>query len=146
MSDALTDTIVIEKSPRNYSAYAPDIPGCVATGKTLRELINNMADAIEFHFDGLREDGLPIPESTTIATTLHAHLSAIGSKSGKATAARMTEEERHARAVKAGSAGGRGRQRFEKAVDTISVATKVRRVAEPNRGHRKGTTSAVKAK
>jgi predicted RNase H-like HicB family nuclease len=54
--------IVIERADGNLSAYAPDIPGCVATGATLAEVRARMADAIAMHLDGLREDGLPIPE------------------------------------------------------------------------------------
>lgn len=54
--------IVIEKSENNYAAYAPDLPGCVATGKTVKETEREMQSAIEFHLRGMREDGLPIPE------------------------------------------------------------------------------------
>ena len=53
--------IVIEKADGNYSAYAPDLPGCVATGKTPQEAEENMREAIRFHLDGLIEDGLPVP-------------------------------------------------------------------------------------
>ncbi len=53
--------IVIEKADGNYSAHAPDLPGCVATGETPREAEENMREAIRFHLDGLIEDGLPIP-------------------------------------------------------------------------------------
>jgi predicted RNase H-like HicB family nuclease len=53
--------IVIEKAESNYSAYAPDLPGCVATGATLEEVESEMREAIAFHVEGLREDGLPIP-------------------------------------------------------------------------------------
>lgn len=53
--------IVIESAGSNYSAYAPDLPGCVATGATVAEAEQNMRDAIEFHLDGMREDGTPIP-------------------------------------------------------------------------------------
>jgi predicted RNase H-like HicB family nuclease len=53
--------VVIEKAGGNYSAYAPDLPGCVATGKTLEETERNMHDAIRLHLQGLQEDGLPIP-------------------------------------------------------------------------------------
>ena len=53
--------IVIEKAEGNYSAYAPDLPGCVATGATIEEVVSEMRDAIIFHVEGLREDGLPIP-------------------------------------------------------------------------------------
>jgi len=53
--------IVIEKAAGNYSAYVPDLPGCVATGATIEEAEAEIREAIEFHLDGLREDGLPIP-------------------------------------------------------------------------------------
>lgn len=53
--------IVIEKAEGNYSAYVPDLPGCVATGATLEEVETQIREAIEFHLDGLREDGLPVP-------------------------------------------------------------------------------------
>lgn len=53
--------IVIEKAEGNYSAYVPDLPGCVATGATVREVESQIREAIEFHLEGLREDGLPIP-------------------------------------------------------------------------------------
>ncbi len=58
--------IVIEKAEGNYSAYAPDLPGCVTTGATLEETEQNMREAIAFHLEGLREDGLPIPAPSTI--------------------------------------------------------------------------------
>lgn len=54
--------VVIEKAEKNYSAYVPDLPGCVATGATLAQVETEIREAIEFHIEGLREDGLPIPE------------------------------------------------------------------------------------
>ena len=59
--------IVIEKADGNYSAYSPDLPGCVATGSTREEAEKNMFQAIEMHIKGMQEDGLPIPESTSFA-------------------------------------------------------------------------------
>lgn len=53
---------VIEKDENNYSACVPDLPGCVATGKTKDEVSRNIREAIAFHIEGLREDGLPVPE------------------------------------------------------------------------------------
>ncbi len=53
--------IVIENAGPNYSAYVPDLPGCVATGVTVEEVEREIRDAIEFHLEGLREDGSPIP-------------------------------------------------------------------------------------
>ena len=55
-------TIVIEKSPNNYAAYVPDLPGCVATASTREELLEEIRDAIEFHIEGMRQDGESIPE------------------------------------------------------------------------------------
>ena len=59
--------IVIEKAKRNYSAYSPDLPGCVATGTTKEETGKNMHKAIEMHIQGLLEDNLPIPEPQALA-------------------------------------------------------------------------------
>ena len=53
--------VVIEKAQGNFSAYVPDLPGCVATGATIDEIEVQIREAIEFHLDGMREDGLPIP-------------------------------------------------------------------------------------
>ncbi|OPY37897.1 MAG: hypothetical protein A4E35_00952 [Methanoregula sp. PtaU1.Bin051] len=55
--------IVVEKAGKNYSAYSPDLPGCVATGKTREETEHRMHEAIALHVKGLIEDGLPIPQS-----------------------------------------------------------------------------------
>ncbi len=59
--------VVIEKAENNYSAYSPDLPGCVATGVTVEEVKKHMHAAIEMHVRGLREDNLPIPESHSLA-------------------------------------------------------------------------------
>jgi predicted RNase H-like HicB family nuclease len=59
--------IVIEKAGGNYSAYVPDLPGCVATGASVQEVEVEIRDAIRFHLEGLKEDGSPIPPPTTIA-------------------------------------------------------------------------------
>jgi predicted RNase H-like HicB family nuclease len=53
--------IVIENAGPNYSAYVPDLPGCVATGTTIEETEREIREAIEFHLEGMREDGIPIP-------------------------------------------------------------------------------------
>jgi predicted RNase H-like HicB family nuclease len=53
--------VVIEKAGENYSAYVPDLPGCVATGATVAEAESEIRAAIRFHIEGLREDGLPVP-------------------------------------------------------------------------------------
>ena len=57
--------VVIEKAEGNYSAYVPDLPGCVATGTTVAEVEAEIREAIEFHLDGMREDGLPIPAASS---------------------------------------------------------------------------------
>ena len=59
--------VIYEKTGTGYGAYAPDLPGCVSTGRTLEEAERNMREAIAFHLDGLRADGDPIPEPTTKA-------------------------------------------------------------------------------
>ena len=59
--------VVIEKANDNYSAYSPDLPGCVATGATREEVERNMHEAIEMHVHGLLEDNLPVPESSSFA-------------------------------------------------------------------------------
>ena len=64
--------IVIEKAPANFSAYVPDLPGCVATGPTVAVTEQNIREAIRFHIEGLEEDGLPVPESTAIANYIKA--------------------------------------------------------------------------
>lgn len=57
--------IVIEKAESNYSAYVPDLPGCIATGATIEEAEKSIREAIAFHLDGMREDGTPIPPPTS---------------------------------------------------------------------------------
>lgn len=58
--------IVIEKAENNYSAYAPDLLGCIATGDTINEVVSEMQAAIKFHIDGLIEDSLPIPQALSV--------------------------------------------------------------------------------
>ena len=57
--------VVIEQSGANFSAYVPDLPGCVATGDTVEEAEASIREAIVLHLDGLREDGLPIPQAVS---------------------------------------------------------------------------------
>ena len=59
--------IVVERAEGNYSAYSPDLPGCIATGKTPQEAIANMREAVQLHIEGLLEDNLPIPEPQATA-------------------------------------------------------------------------------
>jgi predicted RNase H-like HicB family nuclease len=62
---ALRYALVIERAEGNYSAYVPDLPGCVATGATLAATREALREAIELHIEGLREDGHPIPAATS---------------------------------------------------------------------------------
>lgn len=57
--------IVIERAENNYSAYVPDLPGCTATGASIEEVGQQIREAIEFHLDGMREDGEPIPPASS---------------------------------------------------------------------------------
>jgi predicted RNase H-like HicB family nuclease len=54
--------VIFEKANGNYSAYSPDLPGCIATGATRKEVERNIKEAISFHIEGLLKDGLPLPE------------------------------------------------------------------------------------
>ena len=58
--------IVIEKAAANYAAYVPDLPGCVATGSSVEETERLLRKAIALHLDGLQEDGLPVPEPSSV--------------------------------------------------------------------------------
>lgn len=62
--------VVFEKGDHNFAAYVPDLPGCVSTGKTRLEVEKNIREAIEFHLDGLKLTGQPIPVPTTWVETL----------------------------------------------------------------------------
>ena len=62
--------VVIEKANGNYSAYSPDLPGCVATGDTRDQVALNMHEAVQAHVDGLIEDKLPVPESESFAESV----------------------------------------------------------------------------
>ncbi len=57
--------VIIEKADNNYSAYSPDLPGCVATGTSVKETIFQMRSAIQFHVEGLKSEGMTIPEPST---------------------------------------------------------------------------------
>ena len=64
-TDGMRYAIVIEQAEGNYSAYVPDLPGCVATGASIAEVESEIREAIAFHLDGMREDGLPIPQPSS---------------------------------------------------------------------------------
>ena len=59
--------VVIEKAGSNYSAYVPDLPGCVATGETVAAVETEIREAIRFHIEGLQADGIAVPQPTSIA-------------------------------------------------------------------------------
>ena len=64
--------IVIEKGEGNYAAYVPDLPGCVSTGETLEEVERNIREAIRLHVEGLKEDGLPVPQPSAVCEYVEA--------------------------------------------------------------------------
>ncbi len=68
--------VVIEKAANNYSAYVPDLPGCIATGSTREETEAEIRSAIKFHLEGIVEDGDPIPEATTTTSVVAVSLPA----------------------------------------------------------------------
>ena len=69
-------TVIIERTPNNYAAYVPDLPGCVATASSREDLLQEIREAIEFHIEGMSEDGEPVPEPQTTAAVVDAALSA----------------------------------------------------------------------
>ena len=69
-------TVVIEKTPNNYAAYVPDLPGCVATANSREELLEEIREAIEFHIEGMREDGEPVPEPQATAAVVDTEVAA----------------------------------------------------------------------
>jgi predicted RNase H-like HicB family nuclease len=64
--------VVIEKAEGNYSAYVPDLPGCIATGSTVEAVEQEIREAIRFHIDGLKADGLTVPVPSSIAQYVEA--------------------------------------------------------------------------
>lgn len=61
--------VIVEKGENSFGAYVPDLPGCVAVGQTHEEVMSLVREAIEFHLEGIKEDGLPIPlPSSTVET------------------------------------------------------------------------------
>jgi predicted RNase H-like HicB family nuclease len=67
MTLAMKYAVIYEKSDTGYGAYVPDLPGCIAAGSTLQETADLIREAIEMHLQGMREDGDPIPEPSTVA-------------------------------------------------------------------------------
>jgi predicted RNase H-like HicB family nuclease len=80
--------IVIEKAARNYSAYVPDVPGCVATGKTVADTLRAIREALEFHLEGMSEDGLPIPDPSSVVEYVEVRLPAADSSTAARPARR----------------------------------------------------------
>ena len=62
--------VVLEKAEENWAAYSPDVSGCIATGRTPEETMRRYEKALRFHLEGLREDGLPMPEAAARAVTV----------------------------------------------------------------------------
>ena len=62
--------VVFEKAPNNWAAYVPDLPGCVTTGRTIEETRRLIAEALEFHVEGMRLGGEPVPEPAAVAETV----------------------------------------------------------------------------
>jgi predicted RNase H-like HicB family nuclease len=62
--------VIIEETKTGYSAFSPDLPGCIATGPDKEEVEGNMRDAIAFHIEGMRQEGLPVPQPHTFSTYL----------------------------------------------------------------------------
>ena len=63
--------VIIEKGNNSFGAYVPDLPGCVAVGETREEAMKLIQEAIEFHIEGLKEDGLPVPVPSSTIQTVH---------------------------------------------------------------------------
>lgn len=76
MNETLTYMVVVEKGESNYGAYVPDLPGCVAVGDTEEEVMQLIREAIEFHIEGLREDGEPVPPPSTTGRTVDVDVAA----------------------------------------------------------------------
>lgn len=64
-------TIVIEQTPRNYAAYVPDLPGCIATGGTRDDVIREIREAVSFHIESLQENGDPVPQPRSTAAVVN---------------------------------------------------------------------------
>ncbi len=71
-------TVIIEKGETSYGAYVPDLPGCVAVSETIEEVKGLIAEAIEFHIEGMLKDGLPIPHPTSISHNVEVPVEMMG--------------------------------------------------------------------
>jgi predicted RNase H-like HicB family nuclease len=70
MSGLIKYLVVIEEADTGYSAFSPDLPGCVATGSSKEEVENNMKDAVAFHLEGMDQEGLEVPKPHSFSTYL----------------------------------------------------------------------------
>ena len=70
MSETMQYLVIVEKGPTSYGAYVPDLPGCVATAESRDEVLQLIREAIEFHIEGLREDGERIPEPSSFSAVV----------------------------------------------------------------------------
>jgi predicted RNase H-like HicB family nuclease len=70
MSQTMQYLVIVEKGPTSYGAYVPDLPGCIATGESREEVLQLIREAIEFHIEGLREDGHPIPQPSSVSAVV----------------------------------------------------------------------------
>ena len=64
--------VIIEKAGEGYSAYAPDLPGCISAGETLEQVERNIREAMQYHIEGLRQDGVEVPAPSTICEYIEA--------------------------------------------------------------------------
>jgi len=74
MMSVMKYAVVIEMGEKSFGAYVPDLPGCVAVGDSLEEVERLIREAIEFHIEGLQEDGLPLPQPTTLCEYVEARV------------------------------------------------------------------------
>ena len=68
--------VIVERGPNNMSAYVPDLPGCITTGKTVEEIMHNIREAIGLHLEGMAEDGEAIPEPSSLALEIEVPIAA----------------------------------------------------------------------
>ena len=62
--------VIVEQGPASFGAYVPDLPGCIATGESREEVLQLIREAIEFHIEGLREDGHPVPQPSSFSAVV----------------------------------------------------------------------------
>lgn len=70
MSEVFRYAVIVEAGEVNFSAYSPDLPGCVATGATVATTLENMREAIKLHLEGMREDSEPIPKTASVESSI----------------------------------------------------------------------------